>query len=199
MIWRKALAAGVAAAVLAAAGWGCILSPRSPDGPPEEPPTDWQTPVNTDIVLENLTAAFEGKGLSNYRDCFADSFRFHVDPQDSLDAGQEAYDRYANWTRDDEEQVANAVFTDAGDISLTLTTTEETDETSGDMYRKEEYSLTISWQSGPHVSEEILYRGVATLYMRRDLIGRWAIYRWVDRRVDTVHETWGVLRGDYRG
>lgn len=195
---RKALfvlTLSTAAAVLAS---GCILSPREPDGPPDEESTDWQTPINTSIVLTNLKAAFEGESSSNYRDCFTDSFRFHVDPQDSLDAGQEGYDRYANWTRDDEEHAANGIFGDAASITVSFANYQQPDEGQDDTYRIEDYSLTVAWQSGPHATEEITYEGRATLHMSRDGTGRWAIYRWVDRR-RTASPTWGFLRGEYRG
>ena len=200
MIVRRTLSVLVASALVAVFLGGCLFSPRDPDGPPDEEPTDWQTPISTSIVLQNLKAAFEGEGLSNYRECFVDTFRFHVDPQDSLDAGQEGYERYANWTRDDEEYAASRIFSDAAGIALSFTTIEEPDETQDVTYRRESYVLTIEWQSGPHVpNEEITYEGWATLWMRRDDTGRWAIFRWVDRRPDPhVCDTWGVLRGDYR-
>lgn len=178
---------------------GCIFTPRDPDGPPEGDVTDWETPISTDIVLRNLKAAFEGEGVQNYRDCFTDSFRFHVDPVDSLDAGQEGEDRYANWTREDEEHAANGIFGDASDIALAFTTIQEPDEAGYDTYRIEDYELTITFDSG-EADEEVTYGGRASLHMRRDNTGRWAIYRWVDRRLteDSPPPTWGTLRGDYR-
>lgn len=178
---------------------GCIFSPRDPDGPPEGDVTDWDTPINTTIALRNLEAAFEGEGVQNYRDCFTDSFRFHVDPSDSLDAGQEAYQKYANWTREDEEHAANGIFADASEIALAFTTIQQPDEGTDDTYRIEEYELTVTFESeGP--SEETTYQGRASLHMRRDATGRWGIYRWVDRRlpIDNPPPTWGYLRGQYR-
>ena len=184
----------IAAALLLS---GCIFTPRDPDGPPEGDVTDWETPINTSIVLQNLTAAFEGEGLQNYKDCFTDSFRFHVDPSDSLAAGQEAEQRYANWTREDEEHAANGIFTVASDIDLSFTTIQEPDESSDETYRIEEYELIVTYEGG--ASEEVYYRGQASLHMRRDGTGRWAIFRWVDRRLtDPPPNTWGSHRGDYR-
>jgi hypothetical protein len=177
---------------------GCILSPREPDGPPAGDVTDWETPITTEIVLSNLKSAFEGEGGQNYRDCFADTFRFHVDPQDSLDAGQEGFDRYANWTRGDEEHAANGIFGDSGGATVSFTTIQQPDEGTSTTYRIEDYSLTIEWESGGPI-EEVVYKGRATLHMRCDSTGRWAIFRWVDRRQsDGANDTWGVLRGNYR-
>jgi hypothetical protein len=189
----------VAAALSLLLPCGCIFTPREPDGPPEGKVTEWETPINTGIVLSNLRSAFEGEGVQNYRDCFTDSFRFHVDPSDSLAAGQEGYDRYANWTRDDEEHAANGLFGDASDIGLQFTTIQQPDESGDNTYRIEEYALTITYGSGD-VSEEVTYEGRASLHMRRDNTGRWAIYRWVDRRLpqDSPPPTWGYLRGEYR-
>jgi hypothetical protein len=192
------LAAGVAVAALTCAG--CIFSPREPEPPSGGPPIPWETPINTSIVLTNLRAALEGEGVSNTVDCFTDDYRFHVDPQDSLDAGQEAEQRYANWVLSDEEHAVNGIFANAADITVRFTNTVPPNEGQDDTYRKESYELTIQWQSGPHIHEEISYKGTATLYMRRDGTGRWAIYQWVDRRLDPpTHATWGSLRGDYRG
>jgi hypothetical protein len=198
MIWRRALLVAAAAAALLPLG-GCILSPRSPDGPPEGDQTDWETPIDTDTVLRNIRAALAGESINNFRDSFTDDYRFHVDPQDSLDAGEEGEQRYANWTRDDEVFAANGMFNDAASISISFANVEAPQEEFDETFRKEDYTLTVAWQSGPHVNEEITYKGRATLWMRRTA-GRWAIFRWVDRRPDPpINETWGVLRGDYRG
>lgn len=198
MIWRRALPAAAAAAVLILLG-GCILSPRSPDGPPEGGQTDWETPVDTDTVLRNIRTALSGENINNYRDSFTEDYEFHVDPQDSLDAGEEGTTRYADWTRDDEVFAATGIFSDASSISVSFVNVEAPQEEFDETFRKEDYTLTIAWQSGPHVNEEITYKGRATLWMRRTA-GRWAVFQWVDRRADPpVNETWGVLRGDYRG
>lgn len=180
---------------------GCLFSPREPDGPPEGDQTNWQTPISTAIVLQNLRAAFEGGSPSNFRDCFTEDYEFHVDLQDSLDAGQEAEERYGNWTRDDEEQVAGSIFAAAGDISVKFANVEQPDETQTETYRVDDYEVVIEWKSGGHINEEITYLGQATLYMRKDETGRWAIFRWGDTRTAENHElnpTWGVLRGEHR-
>lgn len=192
--WKPLLAIGLCAAALALGG--CILSPRDPDGPPEEDATDWETPTNTSIVLENLKAAMEGESPSNYRDCYTEDFRFHVDPQDSLDAGQEAEDLYANWTREDEEQAANGIFGDASSVTVSFVNYQQPDESLEETYRIEDYTLTVAWQSGPNAGGSVTYEGRAILHMREDG-GRWAIFRWADGRT-TANPTWGFLRGQYR-
>ncbi|MBM3308234.1 MAG: hypothetical protein FJY74_07910 [Candidatus Eisenbacteria bacterium] len=178
---------------------GCILSPRDPDGPPDGGATNWETPITTLIVLQNLAAAMDRESSSNYRDCFTEDYRFHVDPQDSLDAGQEAEQMFADWTRADEEYATSRIFVDAAEISVAFTTVLQPDETQPETCRQVDYTLAVTWQSGPHVNEEIIYRGRASLWMRRSDSGRWAIFRWVDRRMGGTNRTWGALRGDYRG
>ena len=164
----------------------------------------YKQPTSTNIVLENLVAALEGENSANYKDCFTDDYRFHVDPADSNDAFPEGEERYANWAREDEEHSIAGIFNDAATITLTSTTFEivdEEDDGDGLAIRKEDYNLVISWSSGAHVNEEITYKGRATLYFRSDDTERWAIFKWVDRRTANPEdfETWGVLRGDYRG
>ena len=183
---------------------GCIFSPRDPDGPPDEGnEIPWVTPTDTDKVLDNLAAALAGEGISNYMDCFTDDFRFHVDPQDSLNAGQEGFDRYANWTASDEETYIGSVFLESAEgISVSFTTVDDPNEEDDETYRREDYELTIVWQSGNHQpGESVTYRGRVTLWMRRDDTELWSIFRWVDRRSASPggSDTWGVLRGDYRG
>jgi len=189
--------------VLLVAVPGCIFSPRDPDGPPDEgPDIPWVTPTDTDKVLENLAAALAGEGISNYMDCLDDTFRFRVDPQDSLDAGQEGYDRYANWRRDDEATYIDGVFLDSAvGIDVVFTTVEDPDENEEETYRRDDYELTIVWQSGDHQpGESVTYRGQVTFWLRRDETQLWSIFRWVDRRAANPggSTTWGVLRGDYR-
>ncbi len=178
---------------------GCLFSPRTPDGPPDENEIPWETPVTTTIVLTNLKAALVGEGTANYMDCFSDDFCFHVDPQDSLDAGQEGEARYANWVATDEEQAVTGVFAAASEISISFTAFEAPDESQDETFRKDDYVLTIDWASGQHVNEQITYKGRATLHMRKTG-SRWAIFEWVDRRTENPDdfETWGVVRGDHR-
>jgi len=201
---RGRAVACLAAAVLLLALPGCIFSPRSPDGPPDEgSEIPWVTPTTTDKVLQNLAAALTGEGISNYTNCFTDDYRFHVDPQDSLNAGQEGEDRYANWTIDDEGTYVGSVFqeADAG-IEVTFSTVIEPDESQDETYRREDYALSIVWRSGDHQpGEMVVYRGQATFWLRRDDTELWSIFEWVDRRADNPggSVTWGVLRGDYRG
>ena len=206
--WARVALACLAAGVLLIAVPGCIFSPRDPDGPPDEgPDIPWVTPTDTDKVLQNLAAALAGEGISNYMDCFimdspTDSFKFHVDPQDSLDAGQEGEDRYAHWRRDDEATYIDGVFLDSTmGIDVVFTTVEEPDESEDETYRREDYELTIVWQYGDHQpGESVTYRGQATFWMRRDETQLWSIFEWVDRRAADPggSATWGVLRGDYR-
>jgi hypothetical protein len=183
---------------------GCILSPREPDGPPgggTEIP--WEPPTDTDAVLRNLSAALTYQGASNYLDCFTEDYRFFADPQDSLDAGQEAEYRYANWTKDDENVSINSIFLDSAQngISVVFENVTSADENAEETYRRDDYELTILWQHGPHEpGEAVTYRGQVTLWMRKDNTERWSIFRWVDRRHPDQGNspTWGVLRGDYR-
>lgn len=198
---RDAAFALVVAGLLVAAlcSGGCIFSPREPDGPPEGGEGDWEPPVTTTILRSNLKSAMERENVGNYSDCFAEDFRFHVDPSDSLDAGAEGEVRYANWVKSDETQAMQSVFAAASEISIQFTMVEGPDETQDDTFRREDYTMTVYWSSGQHVNEEITYKGRATLHMRREQ-SRWSIYKWVDRRTvePDVNETWGVVRGDFR-
>lgn len=201
--WSRSIAWLAVAAVFVTLP-GCIFSPRDPDGPPDQNnEIPWVTPTDTEKVLENLAAALAGEGISNYTDCFTDDFRFHVDPQDSLDAGHEGEDRYANWTLDDEDTYISSMFLESAEgIDVSFSTVIEPDENDVETYRREDYELTIIWQSGDHQpGESVTYRGQVTLWMRRDDTELWSIFRWVDRRAANPagSDTWGVLRGDYRG
>ena len=203
----RAAVVWLAAGVLLVSVPGCIFSPREDDGEPYDGiEIPWVTPTDTDKVLENLAAALAGEGTSNYIDCFTQpeegGFRFHVDPQDSLDAGNEAWDRYDNWTEEDEATYITGVFLESAEgIDVSFSTVDEPDENADETYRREDYELTIVWQSGDHQpGESVTYRGQVTLWMRRDDTELWSIFRWVDRRAANPggSDTWGVLRGDYR-
>jgi len=203
---RLALALSVCALLILGAS-GCIFSPREPDGPPDAgTEIPWETPSSTEAVLRNLAAALAGEGVSNYMDCFTleeeGGFRFHVDPQDSLAAGNEAEDRYALWDREDEARYIEGVFLESDkDMTLSFTTVEEPDENAPETYRKDDYVLTIVWRSGDHQpGEQETFRGRVTLYLKKGDTELWSIYKWVDRRSSDSGgaDTWGVLRGDYR-
>jgi hypothetical protein len=200
----KALLVTLVAALAIAPLAGCLFSPREPDGPPDEgPDIPWQPPTDTETVLSNMAAALAGEGTSNYLDCFSEDFRHFVDPQDSL-AAADAEDRYANWTKDDENVAVNSIFLDsATGIDVSFSNVVLPDEEAEETYRQDIYTLTIVWQHGSHEpGESVTYRGRATLWMRKDDTERWSIFRWVDRRLSPEEQgsadTWGVLRGDYR-
>lgn len=178
---------------------GCIFDPREPDGPPEGDQTDWETPITTEIVLENLAAALEGESVSNYMDCYTEDFSFEADPQDYLDAGQEAEQRYADWTKAVEQQAINNIFAAWRDIEVVFENFEPPDESVDETYRQEDYTLSLVTQ-GSTPSTTVVHRGRAVLWMRRSDTGRWAIFRWEDQRPASPGptETWGVLRGDHR-
>ncbi len=176
---RVRAAACLAAALLLSALPGCIFSPRAPDGPPDEGnEIPWVTPTDTNKVLQNLAAALAGEGISNYTNCFTEDFRFHVDPQDSLNAGQEGEDRYANWSIDDEGTYILSVFQEADvGIEVTFSTVIAPDESQDETYRREDYQLIIVWRSGDHQpGESVVYRGQATFWMRRDDTELWSIF-----------------------
>jgi len=197
---RRSAALAIAV-LLGATPWlgGCLFSPRDPDGPPQGDQTNWETPVSTAIVLSNMKAALGDESQANYRDCFTEDFRFHVDPADSLLAGEEADIRYANWTREDEEQAAGNIFAASVGVDLSLTSIIGPDESGDDTYREDDYELRVTFELAPGIESDVLYKGRAVLYLRRES-GRWAIYRWADQRTvePEQNETWGVLRGEYR-
>jgi hypothetical protein len=203
----RGIVALVLCALMLQATSGCFFGPRDPDGPPDQgTEIPWETPSTTDAVLRNMAAALAGEGVSNYMDCFASDneggFRFHVDPQDSLAAGDEGDERYDQWFRDDEATYIEGVFleSDKG-MSLTFTSVEDPDENADDTYRKDDYVLNITWRSGDHQpGEQETFRGRVTLYLKRDETQLWSVYKWVDRRAVNPNgaSTWGVLRGDYR-
>jgi hypothetical protein len=201
--WVRAASIWLAAGALLASVPGCIFSPRDDDGAPDEgDEIPWVTPTDTDKVLANLAAALAGEGTSNYMDCFTEDFEFEVDPADFLDAGEEGEIRYADWTREDEATYISGVFLESAEgIDVSFSTVDEPDENEDETYRRDDYELTIVWQSGDHQpGESVTYRGEVTLWMRRDDTELWSIFRWVDRRADNPggSDTWGVLRGDYR-
>ncbi len=202
-VWVRVAVVWLAAGALLASVPGCIFSPRVDDGPPQEGvEIPWVTPTDTDKVLDNLAAALAGEGISNYVDCFTEDFEFEVDPADFLDAGEEGEIRYADWTREDEATYISGVFLESAEgIDVSFTTVEEPNENEDETYRRDDYELTIVWQSGDHQPGELVtYRGEVTLWMRRDDTELWSIFKWVDRRAADSggSDTWGVLRGDYR-
>ena len=199
----RAVSVWLAAGALLASVPGCIFSPRDDDGAPHEgDEIPWVTPSDTDKVLQNLAAALAGEGISNYMGCFTEDFEFQVDPWDFQDAGEEGEDRYADWTREDEVTYITGVFLESAEgINVSFSTVDEPDENEDETYRREDYELTIVWQSGDHQpGESVTYRGQVTLWLRRDDTELWSIFEWVDRRAADPggSDTWGVLRGDYR-
>ncbi len=166
------------------------------------PPVPWVSPINPEIVLANMDSAmtYLGRGITNYGQCFSDTFHFYPYPDDAaVLANQGKPTAYDDWTLSVEREVTDLILSSAKNVDVSFVDrVVVADETDYKIW-EEQYLLLIDYLSG----QSTAYEGVARLELRvdPDQANQWFITRWQDfLRPDQPESvtTWGLLRGETR-
>lgn len=188
-IYRHAASALIVAAFATLAS-GCLFDTR-----PVRPPAEGEDVV----VFDDPGDVFVGmrKGLeeenTNYERALGDDFIFSPLLSDSLDPTF-GPDTFALWTRQVERDVMQLILGASDSLQVEFTPSTEIDENAFVRYRTT-YRLSFVPEGGGELQ---IYAGVAFLDVRL-VRGSWqVVYGDEIGRVDD-YQTWGYLRGIYRG
>lgn len=180
------MVAGMAAMLL-----GCFQI--RPVEPPGNVSSDWVTPSDYQILLDNFKRSISQGNAQNYLRCFQpDSFRFQ--PVAKLFNDNENI--WLNWSVLDEQGYFDNVqanLATTGGNNLILNETDLQDVSADSLRYVGDYSLRINHSD---TSLTTLFTGQMQLLIKRNTFNEWEIHRWVDIEIDT-DSSWSELKLRY--
>ncbi len=145
--------------------------------PPVVGSSDWVSPSNYTILLENLRTSVGQKNVQNYLRCFRQDDLDYI-PSTPVYTGNEIL--WDNWTWQDENNWFNNVIQDLGLTSGNQIAFEEVDlqAFSGDSLRYiGNYDLVMNHRD---TSLTVRFRGQLEFLMKVNDFNEWEITRWID-------------------
>lgn len=181
-VWILGLALGL--------GLTACFNERSPKKPEEN--TDWISPTEPSILLDNFQKASNTLNLNNYRRCFfTDRFRFFADPTISANN----LGLFSNWTWDNELQYFNNLSQASQPVnpnnSLSFSNTRIVNHGADSLELTSDYLLSVYHQDTSYQS--VTFTGLLTFQMKRNQQNEWQISRWQDNKTKT-NPCWTELR-----
>ncbi|MDX2284860.1 MAG: hypothetical protein NW241_11900 [Bacteroidia bacterium] len=172
----------------------CWLSAACFSIRPVEPPnnglSEWISPSDYEILLQNFRTAISQRNPQNYLRCFApEVFRFDPAAQ-VLDNGEAIW---RNWSLQDEQTYLDNLFrrlsTQSGN-SLLLEERDLRDVTPDSLRYVGLYTLRVN-----HTDTTLttLFRGQLELTIRRNSFNEWEIRRWTDTEL-YADSSWSRLK-----
>ena len=164
---------------------------------PVEPPlnanSDWISPTDYQILLDNLKTAIAKRNTQNYLRCFEEaSFRFS--PAASLLINNESV--WQNWSLQDEQTYLDKLFAELTAISGNSLILEEVDlqDVSSDSLRYlGKYTLRMNH---PDTNLTTLFIGQVQWVVKINEFNEWTIHRWQDLEV-ARDSSWSSLKLRY--
>ncbi|MEO0470124.1 MAG: hypothetical protein AAF206_10925 [Bacteroidota bacterium] len=164
---------------------------------PVEPPgttaSDWISPTDYEILLNNLQTAIAKGNVQNYVRCFnQESLRFL--PAAALVNNNENI--WLNWAIQDEQTYLNNVLADLAVSTgngLSLQETDLQDVTADSLRYVGDYTLTLNHSD---TSLTTLFRGQMQLTIKLNTFNEWEIHRWTDIEV-FPDSSWSELKLRY--
>jgi hypothetical protein len=176
--------------LLSAFGLVSCFNERSPKKPEEN--TDWISPTEPSLLLENLKKAIVSLNFNNYRRCFAtEVFRFRADP--TITANNLGL--FNNWTWDNETQYFNNLSQASKPVSpnnsLIFSNTRTINLSSDSLELTSDYNLAIYHQDTAFQS--VTFTGLLSFQMKRNRQNEWQITSWQDNKTKAT-PCWTELR-----
>jgi hypothetical protein len=164
---------------------------------PDQSRSNFQPPVQPEVVISNLKNSLSDKNVQNYIACFVDTI--FADKQFSFSASSEAIALYQiflqGWGLNEEKRYFSSVINKVPtDFPISLTFSDENySNLSGDsLIYTASYNINLPISvSDPTPSN---YAGVLQFNMLRDVRSEWVIYFWKDTKSETL-PSWSELKG----
>ncbi|GAB4411509.1 MAG: hypothetical protein OHK0039_16700 [Bacteroidia bacterium] len=164
-----------------------------PVEPPSRSVSDWITPTDYEILLQNLRTAIAQGNTQNYLRCFqADSLDF--EPVASVFNSNESV--WLNWSVQDEQAYFDNVLANLatpGGNSLILIEQDIQGRTADSVRYVGEYTLRINHRD---TTLTTLFRGQVQFLMKINTFNEWEIHRWTDIEL-YPDSTWSKLKLRY--
>lgn len=160
---------------------------------PEDPPTSCTLEAPNKWAVCMTSAVNEQKD-ANYERSLSPTFLFSPTQADSLDQSFAGTDVYANWDKNRELTVLNALFSestktkvDFGDLTTII------NKTTFVRFRSN-YTLEVLTPHPFSAPDTTVYKGVAEIDVRNEN-GQWRVTYWNEIQTVPGFSTWGYLRG----
>ncbi|RMG19953.1 MAG: hypothetical protein D6730_20680 [Bacteroidetes bacterium] len=179
-------------AVLACLLFGACFKVR-PVEPPGAGNSDWVSPTDYEILLENLKTALSKRNTQNYLRCF-DEEHFRFSPAASLLTNNESL--WQNWSLQDEQAYLDKLFGELTALSGNSLILEQIDlqDVSADSLRYlGSYTLRMNH---PDTSLTTLFKGQVQWVIKINEFNEWTIHRWTDLEV-ARDSSWSHLKLRY--
>jgi hypothetical protein len=172
---------------LAFFGWACFET--RPVEPPSSSSSDWVSPTDYNILLDNLKRAMAEGNVQNYLRCF-DQDVFLYEAAASLFNNNESV--WQNWSLLDEQAYLENMLADLGVSGNSLSILEaDLQDVSADSLRYVgEYSLRINHEDSTLTT---LFKGQLQFLIRLNSFNEWEIEKWAD--IETHPDSsWSLLK-----
>ena len=175
--------------------YGCeLFTARNPE-PPNEPRSNFQPALSSDIVLKNLVNSLSDKNTQNYLSCLTGSSFLKLNY--SFLPSAEAISKFPifseDWNLLNEEQYLNNIIAKIPeDIPITLSLQDTLRTILGDsVLYSAKYSLSV-----PHNDINIPnnFQGELKFKLIRDSQNIWSIFYWQDIKTSSS-PSWSELKG----
>ncbi|MHC1737035.1 MAG: hypothetical protein AB9882_03370 [Ignavibacteriaceae bacterium] len=175
--------------------YGCeLFTARNPE-PPNEPRSNFQPALSSEIVLKNLVNSLSDKNTQNYLSCLTGSSFSKLNY--SFIPSAEAISKFPifseDWNLLNEEQYLNNIIAKMPeDIPITLSFQDTLRTIQGDsVFYSAKYSLSV-----PHNDVNIPnnFQGELKFKLIRDSQNIWSIFFWQDIKT-SANPSWSELKG----
>lgn len=177
----------------------CDLFSTRDSEKPNESKSNFQPPVEKEIVIENLKNSLIDKNAENYIACFVDTLL--AQKRFSFSASSEATINYQiflqGWGINEEQRYIKSVFNKVPKefpISLTLSDESYTNLGGDSLIYSATYFLSIPALFGDSGTSN--YSGILQFNMLRNSRALWAIYYWKDTKSQSL-PSWSELKGSF--
>lgn len=170
-----------------ALGWSCFEI--RPVEPPSSSSSDWVSPTDYNILLDNLKQAVAEGNPQNYLRCF-DQENFVFSPAGILFNNNETV--WLNWSLLDEQAYLDNMLAEFGPSgnSLSILEADLQDVAADSMRYVGEYTLRINHQD---TTLTTLFKGQLQFLIRLNAFNEWEIEKWAD--IETHPDSsWSLLK-----
>ena len=177
-VWsRSAPRFGIAACILFL--FNSCFQERIPEKPADK--TDWLSPTEVPILLENLSKSVATLNLNNYQRCFkTEGYHFQADPD--LAANNQGL--FGLWKWEKENQFFFNLHRSAQPLSnsnvFTYSNKRENNVSADSVELTANYQLAVYHQDT--VFKAVNFQGLLTLQLKRNAQNEWQIVQWRDNK-----------------
>lgn len=182
MAWIKGFSIVLVSVLLVS---GCeLFETRKPEEPTGN--VEWNYfPITSEQAWDNLTFVFKyDENIDKYGTILTDDFRFYFDAQDVHD-----YSLPPSWNKHSE-------VTMRGLITISVSIDYQPIVDKEDLIQADKATYNRDYEIRKGSTDDILFAGSMSVYLRRDVDGFWRIYRWEDYRKGQ-YVSWGRLKYEY--